>query len=456
MRKKLLIPLTAALLLAAALAAWATFYRREQREWTTSSPQALAEFRRGVDAERKYYWIEARARYEKALELDPDFTMAALQLMVSEPAKERREKLRARLEKADSRPLTDRERTLLAFGLARQKEAPLPELAKIVDAYLSDHPDDPYVLQIDGDLKWRQRQWEAAEKSYQRLLDLDPNWVDAQNKMGYLSMAQGRFAEAEDRFRTYRYIAPDQANPHDSLGELLVLVGRFDEAQRELESALRLRPDFCSSYANLLASAQLSSRPDLMPEYLRRLDESGCPEETTSTAHCVAQGWSLYVARDWDGLVRMFSEPCGKEHQVPLPWLHVAALLRGDLQAARRMEAFAREDGGPRNPLPPHLQAVREVAEGNLPAALADFAAVDELLEYRQLGDGVFKMYNRLQWAHALELSGDRAGAERLVREVAAVNRAMADRYADLARPRPPAAARGGGPAVRGTPTLAR
>ena len=56
-------------------------------------------------------------------------------------------------------------------------------------------------------------------------------------------------------------------------------------------------------------------------------------------------------------------------------------------------------------------------------------------LEYRLLNDGIFKLYNRLQWAHALELAGDRAGAERLVREVAAVNQAMAGRYAGLPAP---------------------
>jgi tetratricopeptide (TPR) repeat protein len=456
MRKQLLVPIAGILLLAAAIAAWATLYRRDPREWTTSSPQALAEFRRGIDAERKYYWQEARGRYERALQLDPGFTMAALMLMSSEPDKERREKLTARLAKADTRRLTERERALVAFGLARQKETPLPELARIVEAYLAEHPDDPYVLQIDGDLKWRQRQWDDAEKSYQRLLDLDPNWVDAQNKMGYLSMSRGRFAEAEDRFRTYRYIAPDQANPHDSLGELLVLVGRFDEAQRELEAALQLRPDFCSSYGNLLAAAQLSSRAELIPGYLQRLDESGCDEQVSTGARCVAQGWSMYVARDWDGLVRMFSEPCGTEHRVPLPWLHLAALLRGDRAAALRMEAMAREDGGPRNPLPPHLKAVREVSEGKMRAALADFEAADELLEYRQLGDGVFKMYNRLQWAHARELVGDRAGAARLVEQVTSVNRAMADRYPDLPRPRPPAAAGGGAPTATGDGTTAR
>ena len=89
----------------------------------------------------------------------------------------------------------------------------------------------------------------------------------------------------------------------------------------------------------------------------------------------------------------------------------------------------------------PHTAAIREVAEGDLAEALKNFAATDAQLQYRGLEDGIFKMYNRLQWAHALELSGDKAGAERLVREVAAVNKAMAGRYVGLPAPQLPSAA---------------
>src|SRR6185436_6670381 len=91
------------------------------------------------------------------------------------------------------------------------------------------------------------------------------------------------------------------------------------------------------------------------------------------------------------------------------------------------------------NPVVPHTAAIREVAEGDLAGALKNFAATDAQLQYRGLEDGIFKMYNRLQWAHALELSGDHAGAERLVREVAAVNKAMAGRYVGLPAPQLPA-----------------
>ncbi|HXT52795.1 MAG TPA: hypothetical protein VN811_17270, partial [Thermoanaerobaculia bacterium] len=271
-----------------------------------------------------------------------------------------------------------------------------------------------------------------------------PNWVDAQNKMGYLSMAPGRFAQAEDRFRTYRFVAPDQANPRDSLGELLVLTGRFDEGQRELEAALRIRPDFCTSYFNLVEVARFSGHPERFGPLLARMEKNGCERERVASIRCFVDVWQRYLARDWKRLAAIFHEPCIQEHQTGAILPHLAAVLSGDLALAREIEAFEAKQRSRyvtrANPVLPHEAAIREIAEGDLAGALRDFAKTDAEMQYRSLNDGIFKMYNRLQWAHALELSGDHAGAEKLVREVAAVNQAMANRYAGLPAPQLPAA----------------
>jgi Tfp pilus assembly protein PilF len=49
-------------------------------EWTTSSPEALAEFELALQAMMKLYHVDAMAHLEKAVELDPDFVMARLML----------------------------------------------------------------------------------------------------------------------------------------------------------------------------------------------------------------------------------------------------------------------------------------------------------------------------------------------------------------------------------------
>ncbi|MEJ2582369.1 MAG: hypothetical protein P8127_12175, partial [Acidobacteriota bacterium] len=52
-------------------------------EWTTSSPEALAEFEAGMDAEMKLYKDEAGEHFRRAFELDPDFVVAGLFAMKS-------------------------------------------------------------------------------------------------------------------------------------------------------------------------------------------------------------------------------------------------------------------------------------------------------------------------------------------------------------------------------------
>lgn len=448
MPRKLLLILP--LLLAGALAAWAALrIAREQPEWTTDSPAALAIARRGLDAERKFYRREAREHYQAALELDPGFAAARLGLLrTTEWKPDQLAGLAAELEAIDRSGLTDRERFLVEHMLAdaRRDER---EGQRLVAEFRAAHPDDPYGLELEAEHHWRNRRLAEAEEVYERLLALDPNWVTAQNRLGYVAMAQGRFALAEDRFRTYRYVAPDQANPHDSLGELLVLTGRWDEARQELEQALRIRPDFCASYFNLLEIALYTGDFAAGERILRRAEEAGgCAAPEVARRRCRFTLWRQLAAGDHAGLVAGYGEGCNADAPVS-PWVpQLAALLLGDLSTARRIEARVAEQvgaagrDGDRSALD-HLEGMRLLAEGKPAAAAQRLAKADAALTYFPLTAGTFKLYNRLQWARAAELAGDPARAAQLVEEVAAVNPALAGSYRDgrVPFPSPPPAA---------------
>ncbi len=188
-------------------------------EWTTDSPQALQEFELGLEASMKLYHKDAEAHFRKAVELDPEFAAAKLRLVEYHKDEEERNEIIAELRELDLERLTSRERFLIEHLLARADRQPA-SADKVLEEFLLDHPDDPYALAICSLDAWQSMDWEKAGRHYRNLLEIDPNWVMAQNHLGYMAMAQGNFAEAEELFRTYEYIAPDQANPHDSLGEL--------------------------------------------------------------------------------------------------------------------------------------------------------------------------------------------------------------------------------------------
>ena len=218
-------------------------------EWTTTSPQALAELQEGLDSLQKIYYNEAANHFQKALNLDPDFVVAKRFLLVSKqrPSSDpEMKKLVADLLKADLSKVTDRERFLITTTLADHEKDPA-RAQKVLEEYGAKNPDDPFVLEGLANIAAARQDWPEARRLLTRLLEVAPNRVMAYNQLGYLEMGLGRFAESQKMFETYRYIAPDQANPRDSLGELLILTGRYDDAKRELEEALRMRPDFCAS-----------------------------------------------------------------------------------------------------------------------------------------------------------------------------------------------------------------
>src|SRR5687767_14696790 len=263
-------------------AAMAFMIMRQEPEWSSSSEEAVHEFNAGLQAERKFYLNEARQHFEAALELDPEFQMAKLKLAERDTTPD---KFKTLLESLDQKKLNNRERFLARYALLMidQKR---DEAGRILEKYVRDHPNDPVGVNRLCARSWDSRDWEDAERCYKHLLELDPNWVSAQNHLGYIAMAQGRFGEAEEQFRTYRYIAPDQANPHDSLGELWTAIGRYDEAEKELNEALKVRSDFCASFGHLVTLAMIQNDFAKAEEILARAQTASCSDQELKGLRC--------------------------------------------------------------------------------------------------------------------------------------------------------------------------
>ena len=198
-------------------------------DWTSSSPEAKAEFAASMEASEKLYFQEARSHLERALELDPQFVVAKVRMseLCRYEETQRSDRLLKEAIESDLSLLTERERFMVERA-ALLDELKFEEANKHLDTYVENHPDDPYVLHIKALQAWQRGELQSAEKLNKRLLEISPNWVLAYNQLGYITMMQGRFSEAEEYFTSYRFIAPDQANPHDSLGELFILLGRHE------------------------------------------------------------------------------------------------------------------------------------------------------------------------------------------------------------------------------------
>ena len=428
----------------AAVAAFAVWRVAENRrcEWTTSSPEALAEFDAAMEARMKVYYAEAQQHLARAVELDPDFVMAKV-MLTSDTAKYSEDgltKLKELLAGVDLEALNERERFLLGRMRAEVDGQP-EEGQRLLQEYLAKHPADPFALNMEGSHLWQSGQFDAAKKVFQRLLKVAPNWVVGYNSLGYIEMQQGNFAKSEEYFSTYRFIAPDQANPHDSLGELLMLTGRYDEAEGEVNEALEVRPDFCASYEHLAVAHLLQHDVDAAKAAVERGSAQPACEQMTEGLRCATTVWGPAAEHRWQSVIDAARDGCwgdnGPSDSVYM-YVHRAAAFLGDTQTSEAIEnRLAESLDKTKNMVAQrvigailhHLRGTRAAAEHRFDDAVAELDQTDDLLTYEGSQRGLLKLLNRLCLAEVLATAGKDEAAAKMIREVRRVNPPMADSY---------------------------
>ena len=149
--KRLLVPALVVLAIAVAAAAASRWWRPAPPAWTTDSPEALAALEAGHAAAQKLYTADAAAHFARALEHDPDFVIAKLRVVqLGSAASQDPQRVAALLEEiraADLTRLTRREDLLVRYFLARIDRDP-ERATEVLDAYLAEHPDDPYAIEL--------------------------------------------------------------------------------------------------------------------------------------------------------------------------------------------------------------------------------------------------------------------------------------------------------------------
>lgn len=415
--------------------------RPERPAWTSASPDAVAAFEAGLDAQQKVYYDEALSGYERAVALDPGFA-AAKAMLVMRLGKEQGERRRALVEelrRLDLAALTDQERFLISYNLARL-DGDDTRARETLSAYLAANPDDPHALTYSAGTAMHEGRFAEAERAYRHLAEVAPNFVVAYNQLGYLEMARGNFAEAEALFMKYRFIAPEQANPHDSLGELFTITGRFDEAERELHEALAVKPDFCASREHLVTLYLFSGQFERADEALELArTQTGCFPASISTMQRNVAIWRAAYAADWPGVLAAASDGEGGYGSSNFVLVHTALCRLGRLAEAQEVEGTLtgllekyghQMDETKRAPLAAaarHVQATRLMAEGQLAAAADEFRAADAVMVWRNVDEGIFKLYNLALLVKAARAAGDREGAAAAAAQLRSVNPAFAD-----------------------------
>ncbi len=441
--QRILLLAILALVVAGGVAAVSAYLllRGPAAEWTTCSPKALEELERGLKDLAKAYEADAVRHFEKALELDPDFAMAKVQLAALSPSLSERKRLHEELRRAEIEGLRPRERFLLSYELA-QFEGRDADAAAMLESFLEQHPNDPFGLQARCEAAWRAQAWDDAERCYDNLLALHPNRVEGWNNLGHIALARGRFEEAEERFRTYRYLAPDQANPYHSLAVLATIRGRYSEALEEIEEAIRIKPDFCAAYTQRLEVGFLSGRLEHVTAALAELEGlAACGRLRERGVLCTVRAWLLYLQGDAEGAWAQLEGGCLERLDGFDLLAHRIAVMTGRVEIAVAMErvvdayrdkvlaAGRPVDARLVGALLEHMQGIRALAAGDLGKAADLLSAADEALYYWGGERASIKLFNRLNLLRTLELAGRTAKALALRRELDAINPLLVDDF---------------------------
>jgi tetratricopeptide (TPR) repeat protein len=412
-----------------------------EQEWTTSSPEALAEFDAAMAARFKFYKEDEMRHLERAAELDPEFVLARLWTL-GPKFREDEEAAKAEWDQilaTDTSKLTPRERLYIERSRLIRAER-REEIEPLLDQYLADFPNDPYIIYEMANLYWNRDDFDAAEPLYLRLVEIAPNWVIAYNQLGYINMSEGRFAEAEERFKSYRFIAPDQANPHDSLGELFIATGRIDEAEASFEKAIEIKSNFWPAYNHIALMKSFHDDIGGARAIIDRAKTAGIPDSWVAEMECLVQYKDLRNTGSWEEILELSeTSECGENSDMSFPklWTHLAACEVGDrdkaLEIERAVEEWLDELESKGDQVGArflqfvhfeieHLRGVRLALQGEYVEAEKLLRSADARVTYIEAPSAIFKLINQTTLAELLLADGQDAEAHGLLARVRSVN----------------------------------
>ncbi len=146
-------------------------------------------------------------------------------------------------------PATDQFQSLFAVAVERfeagdyiQAEAALEDLL----AGVPDHPQILNYLAVTVNLRGNHLR---AEKLLIRAVEVDPNFIEAWNNLGLLSLEYGKSKVAANAFQKICKLNPDAADPLINLAHALHSGGLFQDAIRAYRRGLTIQPNHPSAWA---------------------------------------------------------------------------------------------------------------------------------------------------------------------------------------------------------------
>jgi tetratricopeptide (TPR) repeat protein len=219
---------------------------------STNSLEAWKYFTNGMDFLNQFLLVDASRNFEKAIEFDSTFAAANLQLCPilynhgdTQKGREVLNKLLTLREKATHQEVYQIDLLDARINGNIQKQMDLS--AKWLDQYPEDRDANFNVATIH----YNRQKYKEAIHYYNTVLEIDPNYKNANNILGYSYANLGDYENALSAMKRYKEQAPDEPNPYDSMGEIYTYKGDFKNAEKEFKKAIKINDDFLFSRIGL-------------------------------------------------------------------------------------------------------------------------------------------------------------------------------------------------------------
>jgi len=222
---------------------------------TTSSAKAKDDFLKGRDLSEKLRVVDSRAYFQKAVQEDPNFATAYLNLALAQlNAKGFFEDLTKAV--ALSKKVSEGERLVILGTEAGANGLPAKQ-GEYYGKLVADYPGDERAHNLLGTYYFGLQQYDKAAQEYEKAIQINPQFSPAYNLLGYVYRFLGNYNESEKAFKKYIELIPDDPNPYDSYAELLLKIGRFDESIQNYRNALSKDQHFFNSYLGMATDYNL-------------------------------------------------------------------------------------------------------------------------------------------------------------------------------------------------------
>jgi serine/threonine protein kinase/tetratricopeptide (TPR) repeat protein len=254
---------------------------------TTSSLEALKQYSLGIDNQRRGNFAEARAFYESALALDPDFVSAkaSLGMLHFESARIMEtqgtvrfqginsnlgKKLLAEAIKAEN--LTDRERYNIRIFYADAVQGDLPKSVEYLKAALALYPNDSY---LHNSLGWRYRllrRFDDSISEYGEAIRIDPGLMLSYDGLSGLYIYDlGRVSDGVALTKKQLAVDSGHWQAYANLGWGCLGTGDLECARAAFERACSLDPNTTQELFRLAHTYRLQKNYAKAIETLKRI-----------------------------------------------------------------------------------------------------------------------------------------------------------------------------------------